>query len=55
MIADILRGHVSQAGELTGGPIALAFVLAAKLLGVRLDVDRELMRRVTTVRIAVKT
>ena len=42
-------------GELTGGPIALAFVLAAKLLGVKLDVDRELMRRVMMVRIAVKT
>jgi Fe-S-cluster containining protein len=42
-------------GELTGGPIALAFVLAAKLLGVKLDVNHELMRRVTTVRIEVKT
>ena len=42
-------------GELTGGPIALAFVLAAKLLGVRLDVDRELVRRVTMVRVEVKT
>ena len=42
-------------GELTGGPIALAFVLAAKLLGVKLNVDRELVRRVTMVHIAVKT
>ena len=41
-------------GELTGGPIALAFVLAAKLLGVKLNVDHELMRRVTMVRIEVK-
>ena len=41
-------------GELTGGPIALAFVLAAKLLGVKLNVDHELMRRVTMVRIGVK-
>lgn len=41
-------------GELTGGPIALAFVLAAKLLGVRLDVDRELLRGVTTVRVGVR-
>ena len=42
-------------GELTGGPIALAFVLAAKLLGVKLDVDRELMRRVTMVSIQVRS
>lgn len=42
-------------GELTGGPIALAFVLAAKLLGVKIDVDPDLVRRVTTVRIGVKT
>ena len=41
-------------GELTGGPIALAFVIAAKFLGVKLDIDRELVRRVTMVRIAVK-
>lgn len=38
-------------GELTGGPIALAFVLAAKLLGVKLDVDPELVRRVAKVRV----
>jgi Fe-S-cluster containining protein len=42
-------------GELTGGPIALAFVLAAKLLGIRLNIDRELIRRGTVVRIGVKT
>jgi Fe-S-cluster containining protein len=41
-------------GELTGGPIALAFVLAAQMLGVKLDINRELLRRVTMVRIAVK-
>jgi len=41
-------------GELTGGPIALAFVLAAKLLGVRLNIDPELIKSGTTVRIAVK-
>jgi Fe-S-cluster containining protein len=41
-------------GELTGGPIALAFVLAAKLLGVKLDVDPELLGHVTMVQIEVK-
>jgi len=41
-------------GELTGGPIALAFVLAADLLGVRLDVDRTLIDRVTMVRLEVR-
>lgn len=42
-------------GELTGGPIALAFVLAADMLGVKLNIDRALLRRVTMVRIEVKT
>lgn len=47
--------HAAQAfGELTGGPIALAFVLAAQVLGVKLNVDRELVRRVTKVNIEVK-
>jgi Fe-S-cluster containining protein len=41
-------------GELTGGPIALAFVLAADMLGVKLNIDRALLRRVTMVRMAVK-
>jgi len=41
-------------GELTGGPIALAFVLAADLLDVKLDVDRELVKRVTNVRIPMR-
>lgn len=41
-------------GELTGGPIALAFVLAADLLGVKLNVDRSLIQRVTNVRIKVR-
>jgi Fe-S-cluster containining protein len=41
-------------GELAGGPIALAFVLAAELLGVRLNIDRDLIKRVTIVRVAVK-
>ena len=55
-IENTVAVHAAQAlGELTGGPIALAFVLAAKLLGVKLDVDRKLMRRVTMVRIEVKT
>jgi hypothetical protein len=42
-------------GELTGGPIALAFVLAADLLGVKLAVDRSLTQRVTTVRVGVRS
>jgi Fe-S-cluster containining protein len=33
-------------GELAGGPIALAFVLAADLIGVELDVDRDLIKQV---------
>lgn len=41
-------------GELTGGPIALAFVLAAELLGVKLAIDHALIRRVQMVRIEVK-
>lgn len=44
--------------KLTGGPIALAFVLAAKFLGVKPDVkpdvSPELLRRVTIVRIGVQ-
>lgn len=40
-------------GELTGGPISLAFVLAAKLLDVKLDINPELVRRVATVRIGI--
>ena len=46
---------VEAFGELTGGPIALAFVLAAKFLGVKLNVDATLMKRVTMVRIKVKS
>lgn len=41
-------------GELAGGPIALAFVLAADLLGVKLNVDRDLVQRGTCVRIEVR-
>lgn len=41
-------------GELTGGPIALAFVLAADLLGVKLDIDRSLIKHVTNVHIKVR-
>jgi Fe-S-cluster containining protein len=40
-------------GELTGGPIALVFVLAAKALGVALDIDPALIRGVQTVRVDV--
>lgn len=55
-IEDTVAVQAAQTfGELTGGPIALAFVLAAKLLGVKLNVDRELMRRVTMVSIEIKT
>jgi len=38
-------------GELTGGPIALMFVLAAKALGVVLDINPALIRGVQTVRV----
>jgi len=41
-------------GELTGGPIALAFVLAAKALGVSLDIDPALVCGVQTVRVGTK-
>lgn len=52
---DVAIKGAEAFGELTGGPIALAFVLAAQLLGVKLNVDRELVRRVTMVSIKVKT
>jgi len=52
---DIAIKGAQAFGELTGGPIALAFVLAAKLLGVKLNIDHELVRRVTMVHIEVKT
>ena len=51
---DIAIRGAEAFGELTGGPIALAFVLAAKLLGVRLDINSELLRRVTMVRVEVR-
>ena len=55
-IENTVAVHAAQAfGELTGGPIALAFVLAAKCLGVKLNVNSELVRRVTMVRIEVET
>lgn len=41
-------------GELRGGPIALAFVLAADLLGVKLNVDRALVGQVTMVCVEIK-
>ena len=49
----VLVNGAQAFGELTGGPIALAFVLAARILGVKLDVDRELIRRVATTKISV--
>jgi len=47
-------GGAEALGELLGGPIPLAFVFAADLLGVRLDIDRALVKRVTTVRVEVR-
>lgn len=47
----IALGGAEAFGELTGGPIALAFVLAADMLGVKLTIDRDLIKRVTLVRI----
>jgi Fe-S-cluster containining protein len=41
-------------GDLTGGPIALAFVLAAKALGVKLNIDPALIRGAQTVRVEVE-
>lgn len=41
-------------GELTGGPIALAFVLAAKALGVHLNIPADLLQRLTIVRMPVE-
>jgi Fe-S-cluster containining protein len=52
---DIAIKGAEAFGELMGGPIALAFVFAAKLLGVKLDIDRALINRVTLVRIEVQT
>jgi len=50
----IALGAAAALGELTGGPIALAFVLAADMLGIKLKIDRDLIKRVTMVRIPVK-
>lgn len=38
-------------GELLGGPIAVAFVLAAQALGVKLDIDATLLERVMITRV----
>jgi Fe-S-cluster containining protein len=52
--SDVAIRAAKEFGELTGGPIALAFVLAADLLGVNLIVDRALIKRVTMVSIGIK-
>lgn len=51
---DVAVRAAEAFGELLGGPIALTFVLAADLIGIKLDVDRALIRRVTMVRVEVK-
>jgi Fe-S-cluster containining protein len=50
---DIAVKGAEAFGELTGGPIALAFVIAADMLGVKLAIDRSLERSVTLVRMKV--
>lgn len=45
----------AELGELAGGPIALAFVRAADLLGVRLNIDRSRIKQVTNVSFKVPT
>lgn len=52
---DISIRAAHALGELTGGPIALAFVLAARMLGVRLDVDPKLVDKVQISRIDVSS
>jgi Fe-S-cluster containining protein len=50
---DIAVKGAEAFGELTGGPIALAFVIAADMLGVKLSINRALIRSVTLVRMKV--
>ena len=50
---DLAIRSAAVLGELLGGPIVLAFVLAARMLGVHLDVDRDLLRRVAITRVSV--
>lgn len=50
---DVAIKGAEVLGELSGGPIALAFVLAADLIGVKLSIDRSLIARVTRVRMKV--
>lgn len=50
---DVMIRAAEEYGELVGGCIALAFVLAADLLGVKLDIDRKLLDRVQISRVAV--
>jgi Fe-S-cluster containining protein len=52
---DVAVSGAAELGELLGGPISLAFVLAADMLGVRLDIDRTLLRRVAITRVVVET
>jgi Fe-S-cluster containining protein len=46
---DVAIKAAKALGELRGGPIALAFVLAADVLDVKINVDRDLIARVTAV------
>jgi Fe-S-cluster containining protein len=51
---DVTIQAAKAFGSLTGGPIALAFVLAADLLGVKLTIDRTLLDRVMISHIEIK-
>lgn len=51
---DLAVRGAEALGELLGGPIALAFVLAADMLGVRLTIDRALIQRVQITRVTIK-
>lgn len=51
---EIAVEAAKEFGSLTGGPIALAFVLAADLLGVKLAIDRTLLQRVMITHIEIK-
>lgn len=51
---DVAIQGAEALGELRGGPIALAFVLAADLLGVKLAIDRSMIKKVTMVRVGLR-
>jgi Fe-S-cluster containining protein len=52
---DVVIEGARVFGELIGGPIALAFVIAADQIGVKLDIDRDLIERIQTVRVGLHT